>query len=598
MNSLTIEQLIKVGSIFEERSQDGILKRSANLIPSVFKWKGCSIFLYDKYEDVIRLARTSGLSSKTNDDIFYKRGEGLTGWVFEKQKPLLIRDLDKTDHQDLKKIDVDLKWKGKFSESDSQKAKSFMAVPMISSSGSLIGIIRTASDHKNFTQSDLEVFALIARYAAMAIENSQFIRKEKRKANYLELLMKIGTQMVSYFELDDLLSFVAENTAKTISAETCEIYLRKKEHKNTLILKGGYGIPSELINVAEHQVGEGLTGTIVKENRKIRSKNVLLLSEYKGKYRNAIKDHLKYGDRLTFLGMPIKIKNEVIGAIKLYNKILNQESGKYFTEEDEQYLQIITDMISVAIENVNYVDTMKLAAIKTMKNQRLTALGTLAMRIPNDVVNPVTEAQLTINNVLRKLKKAAIETNDNVIQKLTTIEHNLKKVANEVRVLQEFSTKTGFIHVKRTWKALLDESLMYLTNDLTSNKIDIKRNEKEESKIPEITVDPNEIIEILVTCISLVISRLQHYGSTLKIETRRQEANTLTTNIVGVDNKEGVKITRRSMSEMFGDTKSYSPYQFSHDVVKEIVNSNYHGNISFTESEDYTRLVLEIPITS
>ena len=597
MPKLTIEQLLEVTSVFREHSIEKILKRTVDIIPSAFNWKGCSVFLYNEHEDYIQLVKTSVERPDNFDEIVYRRGEGLTGWVFKQSKPLLLKDLNKSNSAKLAKKYADINWVGKFSESGTSEIKSFMAVPIISQSEKFLGVIRTVSDINNFSKSDLEIFSMIAKYVAMAIENSEFIRKEKRKTNYLELLMKVGTQILSYFELDELLSFVAENTANTISSETCEIYLRKNENKNILVLKGGYGIPPELIDKAEHKIGEGLTGTIVKDNRVIRSKNVLELPEYKGKYRNQIKGHLKYGDRVTFLGVPINIKNESIGAIKLYNKIPNDISpNTYFTEDDEQYLHILIDMISVAIENVKFVDSMKFSAIKTMKNQRLTALGTLAMRIPNDVVNPLIETQLGINNILRKINKSENQELKNLQERLLKIQTNLKKVSNEVRILQEFSTKAGFLHVKRTWEELIDESLLFLTNELMANKIIVERN-KTKKEFPEIKVDPNEIIEVIITLVSLAIYRFHHYGSKITIQSQIIDGNVLKTSIIGMDNKSGVTIKRKSMSEMFGEIKSYGPYQFSLDVVSEIVKSNYNGNISFTESEEYTRILFELPIS-
>ena len=596
MPKLTIEQLLEVTSVFREHSQEKILKRTVDIIPSAFNWKGCSVFLYNEHEDHIQLVGTSVTRPDNFEEIVYRRGEGLTGWVFDTSQPILLKNLGKSTDKDLEKKYPGMHWVGKFSESGTAQIKSFMAVPIISQSQKFLGVIRTVSDQSNFSKSDLEIFSLIARYVAMAIENSEFIRQEKRKSNYLELLMKVGTQILSYFELDELLAFVAEHTAKTISSETCEIYLTKQEKKDTLVLKGGYGIPAELIDVAEHKLGEGLTGAIVKENKVIRSKNVLLLPEYKGKYRNQIKDHLKFGDRLTFLGVPINIKNETIGALKLYNKIPNEiSSTKFFTEEDESYLQILTDMISVAIENVKFVDSMKFSAIKTMKSQRLTALGTLAMRIPNDVVNPLTETQLGINNILRKISKSDNEELKDLQTRLIKIQDNLKHVSNEVRILQEFSTKAGFLHVKRTWEELLDESLLFLTNELMANKVIVERKESEQ-EFPEIKVDPNEIIEVIITLVSLAIYRFRHYGSKVTISSNITSDKVLKTSIIGIDNKSGVVIARKSMSEMFGEIKSYGPYQFSLDVVSEIVKTNYNGHISFTESEEYTRIIFELPI--
>ncbi len=588
--------MLKVLSIFSERSLEGILEKSVALIPHVFEWLGVSIFLYDEDENVIRMARTSGLSIDTGEDIVYHPNEGLTGWVFQNKKPLLIRDLTRKTAVDFKKIDPGLTWKGKYSEAKNKKAKSFMAVPLISQNGVFFGVMRTASGDRNFTKSEFEVFSLIARYVSMAIDNSNYISLEQRKSDYLKLLMRVGTQMVSFFELGNLLKYVAVNIAKTISSETCEIYLRHPEDKNRLILRAGYGIPNELINVAEHQVGEGLTGSIVKENRTIRSRNVLLLPEYKGKYRNAIKGHLKFGDRLSFLGMPINLKNETIGAIKLYNKIPGPDKVAQFAEDDEKYLQILVDMLSVAVENVQYLESMKYSAVKTMKNQRLTALGTLSIRIPNEILNPLTEAQLSINNILRKIDKSQMNCDGNIADRLGQIRDNLKRVADGVRVLQEFSTRAGFLHVKRTWQEMLAESLLFLTNDLITKKIDVQRSLAEETKIPHLTVDPNEIIEVLVTLISVTIYRFAFYGSALRIETLIDDQSKLVTNIIGIDNIHGQKIPQKEIDEKYIDAKSYSPYQFSLDVVQEIIKNNYHGSIHYSESEFYSRIILEIPI--
>jgi len=254
-------------------------------------------------------------------------------------------------------------------------------------------------------------------------------------------------------------------------------------------------------------------------------------------------------------------------------------------------------MLSVAIENVQYLHTIKISAMKTLKNQRLTALGTLSIRIPNEVINPLTEAQLGLKNISRRLEKDPDAILASLPDRLNEIQRNLKEVADGVRVLQEFSTRAGFMHVKKTWPEMLTESLLFLTNELLTKKTETQRNKEQEAQLPAIKVDPNEIIEILVTLISLTIYRFRYYGSTLRIETFIRD-NFLSTVITGIDNLEGIEIPRQSLSDRFVEAKSYSPYQFSLDVVREIVMSNYRGNILFNESDSYSRVILEIPIES
>ncbi|HDR05324.1 MAG TPA: GAF domain-containing protein, partial [Candidatus Marinimicrobia bacterium] len=361
LNVIHLKGLI---DIFTELEPERILKKAVVRISEILNAKGCSIFLFDEGCDCIELAETTGIVVKEKKHITYKEGEGLTGWVFKNRKPLLLQDFDIATLEELKsEFGDDFNWTGKYSEGEHRKPKSYLAVPITSKGGRFYGIIRTSSVASNFTITDQEILIHVADYISIALENSHHYVQERKKADYFELLMEFGTRLHSHYNLNDLLDFVAEQSALTFSAETCEIYLRDNEDRNKLILRAGFGIPDKLINSAEHQVGEGLTGTLVKENRIIRLNNVLTFPKYKGKYRTEMKKNLRYGDRLAFLGIPISIKNDVIGALKLYNKIPRYEGGhSYFTEDDEKYLAVLGDLLAVAIENLQYLESMKTSA--------------------------------------------------------------------------------------------------------------------------------------------------------------------------------------------------------------------------------------------
>jgi len=585
--------------IFSELDIKRILTISVEKVSQILGARGCSIFLYDEGSSLIELAETTGIDIQSSARVTYKEGEGLTGWVFEHKTPLLIQDFDTMTDDDLQeKYHSNISWTGKYSEGKKRKPKSYLAVPLISSNHVFFGIIRAASDDNNFDATDLEILKRVATYITIALANSQHYLEERKKADYLQLLMEFGNKLHSYYNLKDLLAFVARQTATTFSAESCEIYLLDSEVKNRLVLRAGHGIPKKLIDSAEHLVGEGLTGTLVKEKRIIRLANVLEYSKYKGKYRKVMKEGLQYGDRLAFLGIPISVKTETIGCLKLYNKIPKYRGGtSIFTEDDEKYLAILGDILAVAIENLQYLESMQTSAVQMFKSQRLTALGTVAIRIPNEVSNPLTTSQLKIKSILRKVQKNPDSVDcDLLIQSIRTVDEQLKRVATGIKVLQDFSTKAGFMKTSKTWQDILDEGLLFLSDEIIRKKIKIRRNKSHEEQIPPLTVEPNEMIEIIINLMLLAIAPIRHYDSLLDIQVELDpETRLLKTILFSEDNLSGTKMAHKSPGSI-DDTEMLTPQQFMYNVSREIIVNNYKGSIELLPHYSGMNIELKIPI--
>ena len=597
---LSVHQLQGLIEIFTELKTGKILKKSVKKVSEILNAKGCSIFLFDEGSNLIRLAETTSKPTPEKENITYEEGEGLTGWVFKHRKKIIIKDLDKQNSSGLKeKFGPDINWKSKFVEGKTSKAKSFIAVPIISKNNKFYGVLRSSSTYNNFTNEDLEMLSNIAGYIGIALENGTLFLQEHKKADYFKLLTEFGTRLHSYYNLEDLINFVAKQAAKTFSSETCEIYLRDKHNTNLLVLRAGYGIPKELIDKATHYIGEGLTGTLVKENRTIRLKNVLNYPKYKGKYRKKMVKDLKYGDRLAFLGIPIVVKTDVVGCIKLYNKIPKYKGGPtYFSEDDEKYLDILGYMLSIAMENLQYLDSMKTSAMQMVKTQRLTALGTMAIRLPNEMTNSLTTAQLTLKNLLRKEnKKPKDEIDQNLIKKLETIDSNLEEAASGVKTLHDFSTKAGFLKIKKQWQKIIDEALLYLSDEIMHKKIKIIRDKPKEKLVPDVRVEPNEMIEIIINLVLVSFSKLKHYKSNLFINTRYiSENKIIETEFHAIDNKKEFKFERKLIPQI-GNEDFITPQEFMLSVSKEIISNNYEGDIKVNTQNDSVRIRLKLPVT-
>jgi sigma-B regulation protein RsbU (phosphoserine phosphatase) len=104
---------------------------------------------------------------KKPDNIPYRLGMSLTGWMLKNQKPLLIND-----------INTDARFAGISLETG--KIKSILAVPL-KVKNKMIGLVSLFNKKgEGFTQEDLRLLSIIAIQSAQTIENARLYEEEQK----------------------------------------------------------------------------------------------------------------------------------------------------------------------------------------------------------------------------------------------------------------------------------------------------------------------------------------------------------------------------------------------------------------------------------
>src|SRR5262249_32839798 len=103
------KQALTVSHIFRELDLAKSLDVAVEKIPALCAARGCSIFLWDTARQAFVLQSTTGLRRELIGRAYYRRGEGLTGWVGEGGKPLRLRNRTAAE---LGRVDPTLRWKG------------------------------------------------------------------------------------------------------------------------------------------------------------------------------------------------------------------------------------------------------------------------------------------------------------------------------------------------------------------------------------------------------------------------------------------------------------------------------------------------------
>lgn len=158
-----ISCLIQNSPVSEESFEE-ILQSIGRLID----FRSASLFVLsrdsDKLEEVCSIGRTVDLIDFVN----FNMGSGISAWVAQKQRAIVLNNLRKSQ--------------------GGSHTKSFLSVPLVFS-GEVKGVISLAHDEPDaFTRSDTEIMGIVASLLALIVERIEYARLESKKRKEIESL--------------------------------------------------------------------------------------------------------------------------------------------------------------------------------------------------------------------------------------------------------------------------------------------------------------------------------------------------------------------------------------------------------------------------
>jgi putative methionine-R-sulfoxide reductase with GAF domain len=160
---------------------------------------------------------------------------------------------------------------------------------------------------------------------------------ETSRALIKRLLSRIGTAIISYEGIDNLLELIVENATTALEADMGSLLLVEEPKREELVVKSTWSVTGQAEHVERMRLGEGIVGWVAKENTTMRASGtpaaVGLVSDLKGE--------------CAVLCVPLIIRDKTLGVILL----LRTDPKRQFEEDDELVLSNIGSQIAVAIEN-------------------------------------------------------------------------------------------------------------------------------------------------------------------------------------------------------------------------------------------------------
>jgi len=551
---------------------------------------GSSIFLRDDITGRYVLRGTTGLlegAEMPAERVEYEPGEGLTGWMAKHGRPLRIANV--RDNGELRRIAEDLVWSKKYSEISAKPGQAYLGAPILSRDGAtVLGVLRVSgkAEGERFDAQDEALLSHVAAMVNIAIENSQRYEQEKRRARYFRLLLDIGTDLDPRRPIAEMLQAVTERVRKGFRTEGCLIYLRTEEDVHRLVLRAASGLPGTLIGKLTYMAGEGLTGHFVRNGTAaVQIRETAELRDWNDPHIAEVAPHLPSGVYRSFIGVPLRLGDEILGTLELINKIPSSPGHRdWFTDDDERYLRLLSTAIGGVLEGARYLKTLGEVGVTAMRMQRVASFGTLAQRIRHEAANPLAVARLALTN---------LRSDPQDLRRLDVIETSLNEVSGKMLDLLRFSQRMGFVHTITQWNDVVREALIWLAAERQRRGVEVQARYED---LPPLFIEPNELFGVLVTILRLAMEALETHGGIIKVHTSLSaDGQRVCTEIHAPEAPLAERISS-ILEPAAGAPEELLPLHFEWALAQETARAQYGGTLTWKAHDGEVCFALELPL--
>ncbi len=321
----------------------------------------------------------SRVSSRGDEPIRVPMGDGLLGQVARTGRGLCVYDVAKQTHV------------ADWDEALGTRTSSVMLTPLKNNLSRTIGVLIAINKHgdRGFSEDDEEILSVLAKQAAIAIDNSRLlvtlIRKNQqlqqaqeqltRRVRDLELLFELERSTAHAHSHEELARAVLERLARACNAEGAALVLAEPGAQFAM----QYALTRSFREPGATREESGLFRSSMLEVKETMLAAVLL---GQAPVQLDIGDPAHWVSGVPFvrsmIGEPLEGDQHPIGALGLLDK-----RGGPFTAEDLGLLRLVSANVSTA---VRLFDTN----LAREREERLSSIGRLLSQVVHDLKSPLT----------------------------------------------------------------------------------------------------------------------------------------------------------------------------------------------------------------
>jgi two-component system, sensor histidine kinase PdtaS len=354
---------------------DQTLEVTAQIVADELGVQLCSIFFYDDLQRVLTLRATNGPRPLGGMHFTLRLGEGYSGWVADKGRPLVVNDAFHESNFASETQAYNVEYHG------------LMSLPIIffGNAERLIGVINVQSaEARDFTRDEVSFVEVVAGIVAINIENGRLYEQTdeqlRRKVYELGTIHRVSANIASTLNLDEVLQFITTQAVHLTGAERSCIFELDPDRRR-LHVQAHYGFDNDLVRRTYIGVGQCCAGRTVQTGRPSMAVDCFHTDEHCFIHN----DPLLSSEIHSVLCVPLKVKNNILGCICIYSN-----HRHLLSPEQLQMVVTFANEAAIAIDNARlYEETRRGLELKSVllrelhhrvKNNLATVAGILSLQ--------------------------------------------------------------------------------------------------------------------------------------------------------------------------------------------------------------------------
>ncbi len=289
--------------------------------------------------------------------ISYRSGEALPGIVFEGKTPRCVDEIDFPNDYTLSPENLMLYRQA----TGGRVPVSSLLIPILSGEqGSGVLVLDNFNMQAAFSPDDEALLRSLSQQVALSLENVRLVHAAQERAGQLQALTEASTSITANLMSNELISSLLDQLKAILPHDTATLLLRDEKRLQVVAARG--------FDDSEHRIGL----TVAVEDS-------ALFKEMAESGRPILVDDVRTDERflavetprLSWLGIPLFSKNELVGVI-----MLEKRQAHFYSQENAQIAMTFAGQAAISLENSRlYEESVSRAVELDQRSQRMALLN-------------------------------------------------------------------------------------------------------------------------------------------------------------------------------------------------------------------------------